>query len=79
VIAIEVNQKDLETPKLQNQTGVWYFIVTHTKGKMLPQGKEKIFTEKGSWNEARAKAEVDARNYGCVDGDSILLVLFTDD
>ena len=78
MIAIEVNHEDLETAKSHNQTGVWYFIVTHVKGKRLPQGKERIFTEKGSWEQARAQAEVAARTYGCVDDvDSILLVLFT--
>ncbi len=78
MIAIEVNHEDLETAKSQNQTGVWYFIVTHAKGKPLPQGSEKMFTAKGSWEEARAQAEVAARSYGCVDDvDSILLVLFT--
>jgi hypothetical protein len=78
VIAVEVNHEDLETAKSHNQTGVWYFIVTHVKGKRLPQGSEKMFTAKGSWEEARAQAEVTARTYGCVDDvDSTLLVLFT--
>lgn len=78
MIAIEFN-KDVERAASENQTGDWDFIITHAKGKILPQGKEKVFTEKGSWKEARAKAEVAARNYGCVDGDSILLVSFEHD
>lgn len=80
MISIEVNQQDLETAKSQNQIGVWYFIVTHARKERLPQGRERIFTEQGSWEEARTRAEDRARTYGCVDDvDSILLVWFTAD
>jgi hypothetical protein len=80
VIAIEIN-KGLEAPTLQNQTGVWTFIVTHAKGVPLHPNKENhnnTFIEEGPWEEARARAAVRARTYGCVDDvDSIILVWFT--
>jgi hypothetical protein len=78
VIAIEFNKPELERAASQNQTGIWDFIVTHAKGKVLPNGKELIFDKEGPWKEAREQAEVVARNYGCVDGvDSMVVVNFT--
>jgi hypothetical protein len=81
VIAIEFTKQDsANSAKSQNQTGVWYFLVTHANGKRRLSGKEDFFVEKGTWEEAQAKAQVTAKTYGCVDGvDSILVFHFTTD
>jgi len=81
VIAIEINNNEgLRRATSQNQTGIWTFIVTHAKQVPLRPTKENnnnTFVEEGSWEDARARAEVRARTYGCVDdADSIVLVWF---
>jgi hypothetical protein len=77
MIAIENNTEGLREAREQNRNGMWYFIMTHKNGALLPDGAAKIFNETGPYADASSKAQKKARSYGCVDGkDSISLVWF---
>lgn len=77
MIAFHFNSADLETAASENQIGSWDFIIDDLMSPAAQQPKEKQFYSKGTWKEARAKAEVHARTCGSKDGvDSILVVGF---
>jgi hypothetical protein len=62
MIAIVIEDPNLETATIENHAGEWCFAINRVKDKKL--SREEVFSVTGSWRSARPKAEAHARAWG---------------